>query len=555
MEQIPAQDLYNALLELKVIEEATLKAALKESEKRKISLTDVILSKDLLSEKNLYQVLADLVGLPFVEISTTLIPADLLSLVPEEARQQYQFVVFKRDSEGLHVAVTNLNKYLEDLLRRRFAEGLVFHLVTQTDMNLALTQGGQTVEQTLDRVLKPTMEVKKGEVGSSAMGVLNTVIEGAYNQGASDVHIEPMEDGVLVRFRVDGILKDITKLPPGMYGQSVTRLKVMAGLPTDEHEAAQDGKIVFKLPQEDLDIRLSLVPTINGEKAVLRLLTKATRSFSLSDLGLMETDLDKVTQAFSKAQGMILCTGPTGSGKTTTLYSILKLLNRIEVNIATIEDPVEYELEGINQIQVNPATELTFAKGLRSIVRQDPNIILVGEIRDEETADIAVNSAMTGHLVLSSLHTNDAATTFPRLMDMNIEPFLVASTVKVIVAQRLVRKVCMKCRVSQEIGIKEIGLMAQDLPEGYMPKEGKLRIYKGKGCPACLETGYLGRVGIFEVLEVEDDIREAITARRDSGVIKQLAVKKGMRTMFEDGLDKVKQGVTTLEEVFRVISE
>ncbi len=291
---------------------------------------------------------------------------------------------------------------------------------------------------------------------------------------------------------------------------------------------------------EKLDIRVSIVPITEGEKVVMRLLSERSRQFDLESLGLFENDLKKVQEAVKRPYGMILATGPTGCGKTTTMYVVLKQLNRRNVNIMTIEDPVEYDIEGVNQIQVNPKTNLTFADGLRSIVRQDPDIILVGEVRDEETAGIAINSAMTGHLVLSTLHTNDAATTLPRLLEMGVEPFLVASSVNVIIAQRLVRKICTKCRVSEEV--KPDGLVAP----------GLTRVYHGKGCPVCQGTGYAGRVGIFEVLVLDDDIRQAVVERQDSDKIAALAIKKGMTTMFDDGIAKVARGLTTIEEVVRV---
>lgn len=333
---------------------------------------------------------------------------------------------------------------------------------------------------------------------------------------------------------------------------------------------------------EKLDIRVSIVPITEGEKVVMRLLSEKSRQFSLEDLGLETDDLAKVRRAIEKPYGMILAVGPTGCGKTTTLYAILKILNERDVNIMTIEDPVEYDVSGVNQIQVNPKTDLTFAKGLRSIVRQDPDIILVGEIRDDETAGIAINSAMTGHLVLSTLHTNDAATTFVRLMDMKIESFLVASTVNVVVAQRLLRKICTQCLASQEIQnpkfeilnksqiqnpndqkkkvIKEqsntsLAGLPQELIAKYFGDRETIRIYHGKGCDVCHNTGYAGRVGIYEVLEVNEEIKKAINSSADSDTIAEIAKKSGMTTMLEDGLRKVQRGITTIEEVLRVTKE
>ncbi|OGH16615.1 MAG: type II secretion system protein GspE, partial [Candidatus Levybacteria bacterium RIFCSPHIGHO2_02_FULL_37_11] len=374
--------------------------------------------------------------------------------------------------------------------------------------------------------------------------------------GASDIHIEPEKDGSIVRFRIDGILQEVLHFTPEIDQQVIARIKFLSKLRTDEHLSAQDGKIQTKIENEDLDIRISIVPIVHGEKCVMRLLSARYRQFGLADLGMRDTDLKKVMNASSKPYGMILSTGPTGCGKTTTMYAILKILNTKERNIATIEDPIEYEITGLNQIQVNPKTNLTFAEGLRSILRQDPNIIYVGEIRDDETADIAVNSAMTGHLVLSTLHTNDAATALPRLLDMNIEPFLVASTVNIVIAQRLVRKICERCKVSQTEKIIDLEKhFDKKLLQKYFKSSKEARIYIGKGCPVCRSTGYSGRVGIFEILLLSEEIKDLIVAKNDSQKIMQQAVLEGMTTMMEDGLFKVQEGLTTIEEVLRATRE
>ena len=385
--------------------------------------------------------------------------------------------------------------------------------------------------------------------------IVDTLLEYGYQNKASDIHIEPREDKIEVRFRIDGVLHDVVDLPKFVLDPVVTRIKILARLRTDEHRAAQDGKIHKKLSGEDIDIRVSIMPITDGEKVVMRILSVRGRGFSLEDLGLLEKDVKTVETNFKKPFGMILATGPTGSGKTTTLYAILKKLNTRRVNISTIEDPIEYDMEGINQIQVDPRTNLTFAEGLKSIMRQDPDIIMVGEIRDDETASIAVNAAMTGHLVLSSLHTNDAATTLPRLLDMGIEPYLVASTVNVAIAQRLVRKICMRCIESYTVKGKELEKIKQRIDlNKIMGKEVKeIRCYKGKGCQTCHQSGYSGRVGIFEVLEMEDSIRDLIMQKANSDQIKEQAVKNGMTTMIEDGVNKALMGITTIDEILRVI--
>jgi type II secretory ATPase GspE/PulE/Tfp pilus assembly ATPase PilB-like protein len=341
-----------------------------------------------------------------------------------------------------------------------------------------------------------------------------------------------------------------------MHSQVVSRIKVLANLRTDEHSAPQDGKIRIKHDEQSVDIRISIIPMIEGEKIVMRLLVSHFKLFNFSDLGMEEASVSKITAALHRSYGMILSTGPTGSGKTTSIYAMLKTLNVREKNITTIEDPVEYRIKGVNQIQVNSKTNLTFANGLRSILRQDPNIIFVGEIRDAETAGIAINAALTGHLVVSTLHTNDAATSLPRLTDMHVEPFLVASSVSLIVAQRLVRKICEYCRISTTITEPELqkSLPASVISKHYIPtgENKEIRVYKGQGCKNCRFTGYSGRVGIFEVLEVSKEIRKLITERKDSDMIVQQAIAEGMTTMLDDGLMKVSKGVTTIEEILRV---
>jgi type IV pilus assembly protein PilB len=379
--------------------------------------------------------------------------------------------------------------------------------------------------------------------------IVDTLIKYAYENKSSDIHLDPLDEKAIIRFRVDGILHDIVSIPLQIHTQVVTRIKVLSRLRTDEHQAAQDGKLRYKLDSGELDIRVSIVPITEGEKVVMRLLSDQNRQFSLHDLGFSDSDLDKVKNAFTKPYGMILATGPTGSGKTTTLYSILKLLNERKINIMTIEDPVEYDMQGVNQIQVNKETNLTFAEGLRSIVRQDPDVILVGEIRDPETASIAINSAMTGHLVLSTLHTNDSATTFPRLLDMKVEPFLISSTVTIVVAQRLVRQICTKCRTGKDI---PVGAETKDLPSEllnkYFKSKKSIRVYYGKGCSVCHKTGYRGRIGIFETLLMSPEIKKAVVERKTSDEIHAIALKEGMTSMLEDGMSKISQGLQQLKK-------
>jgi general secretion pathway protein E len=379
------------------------------------------------------------------------------------------------------------------------------------------------------------------------------LLDSAYQDKASDVHIEPEEKDSLIRFRIDGVLHDVLRVPRILHDRIMTRIKVLSSLRTDEHMSAQDGKMRMALDEEQVDIRVSILPVAQGEKAVLRLLTSHSREYTLADLGMNEKDLLKVTAAYNKSYGMILSTGPTGSGKTTSIYAILKILNTRDKNITTIEDPVEYRIEGASQVQVNVKTNLTFANGLRSILRQDPNIIFVGEIRDSETAGIAVNAALTGHLVLSTLHTNDAATAIPRLTDMGVEPFLVASTVNVIIAQRLLRKICDACKGEVTVTRKELEKhFSQQMIHKHFGANPVLTLYKGAGCKVCHKTGYTGRIGVFEVLEVSKNIKKLISEKVDADAINKAAIDDGMNSMLDDGLEKVIKGLTTIEEVIRV---
>ncbi len=386
----------------------------------------------------------------------------------------------------------------------------------------------------------------------STIRLVDALIEDAYGLRASDVHIDPTQNNILFRLRIDGVLQDFQIVPKKHLSEILSRIKILSGLRTDEHQAAQDGRFRLLLDSIPVDVRVSIVPTHHGENAVLRLLAERAEEHTLDSLGFSKINQEKILQAIRKPYGMILATGPTGSGKTTTLYTLAKMLNTKEVSIVTIEDPIEYAIEGINQIQVNPRTNLTFAQGLRSMLRQDPNIIMVGEIRDAETAGIAVNTALTGHLLLSTLHTNDAATTLPRLIDLKIEPYLITSTVNVAIGQRLVRKICEQCRQEKKLTPAERESLLISVPQHMLDKQ---IFYYGKGCSACNGTGFFGRLGIHEVLVIDKTVREAILQKATAGSIKALAVESGMTTMVEDGFQKAIKGLTTIEEVLRTLYE
>ena len=408
-----------------------------------------------------------------------------------------------------------------------------------------------TIQEKLEKL---ELELSKG-VDISIINLIDYLIEKAHTSRVSDIHIDPSAKDVSVRFRVDGVLQEAYTFPKNIHGEIISRIKVLSKLRTDEHQMTQDGRFryVFSDQNQFVDLRVSIVPTYHGENVVMRLLSDKAENFTLESLGFSQGDRKKIEEALKKPNGMILSTGPTGSGKTTTLYTLVKMLKSPEVSIITIEDPIEYAVDGIEQIQVNQRAGLTFANGLRSILRQDPNIIMVGEIRDIETAGIAVNTALTGHLLLSTLHTNDAATTLPRLLDMGIEEYLVASTVSIAIGQRLVRKICQNCKkkINMTPALKESLSKSQF---GKMVKENQV-FYKGMGCDECNKSGYKDRVSINEVLVADDTIREAILRKASSNEIRTLAMGRGMTTMLEDGFHKVEAGLTTFEEILRVIHE
>lgn len=402
---------------------------------------------------------------------------------------------------------------------------------------------------------KPLLdELEKVGDQLSIVAVIDRLVEYAQALGASDIHIDPTETNVRVRLRVDGVLQHCCAFPKGIQQEIISRIKVMSGLRTDEHNAAQDGRFRNTTKGgETVDVRVSIAPTYYGENVVMRLLTDRAAQLTLDALGFSASDKAKIERALKMTSGMILSTGPTGSGKTTTLYTLIKMLNSDDISIVTIEDPIEYAISGIEQIQVNTTGGLTFANGLRSILRQDPNVIMVGEIRDSETAGIAVNTALTGHLLLSTLHTNDAATTLPRLLDMKIEPYLVASTVSVAIGQRLVRRLCAVCKESYAPSEAERIGLNDSLPKDLFLVAGEL--YRANGCAECAGTGYRGRIGVNEVMVIDDEIREAILKKASASDLKMIAIKNGMTTMLKDGIQKAAAGETTIAEVLRVIHE
>lgn len=568
-------DFGNILLKQSYVSEEELKKALAESKQRGVPLKAVLIEMGILTEDLCESALAEYYKLPFMDVAASSIPAELVEMLPEEIARAFSAVVVKREKNAVTVATSDPgNPGLEDAIR------------TNLDRKDATEEGDRKTGK--KRLFGGRAEPKKQKFNGKiqlmyaphgaidaffvhyrkplatrfqaiinqqrkvAPEIITEIFNDAIELRASDIHFEPQEKEVLVRFRVDGVMHEAGRIPKEYYEGVVNRIKIEANMQTDEHFAAQDGAIRYETRSGNtMDIRVSIVPIVDGEKIVLRLLSEYVRTLTLLDLGFSDEYRAILEKIAHKPFGMVLTTGPTGSGKSTTLYALMKMRNHPDVNISTIEDPVEYKIPGINHIQVNADTNLTFANGLRALVRQDPNIILVGEIRDGETASIAVNAALTGHLLFSTLHSNDAATAIPRLLDMGVEPFLLASTLEVVIAQRLVRRLCPQCRYSYSLSIGEACKLFPGAAS-YFGKKGPVRLYKGKGCEACSGTGFKGRVGIYELLIVTPAIEDLITRRASATDLNTLARKEGMKLLFDDGFEKVKAGMTSIEELLRV---
>ena len=551
--------LQQILLQSGSIKPEELSKWVEEAKSNKRDLLSVLIEEQLYKPDDLGALLAKYFQVPYVDLRNKEIDQGALEQIPPEVAKRRRAICYRHDSkEGLWVASDNpqANRLFIQLLAKKNSMSAQLAYTLPDSVDQALTHYTIDFQKYFERFLRDDdgFVIRTTVHDPPVKKLVDQLIEIAHEQNASDIHIEPREDDFLVRFRIDGMLHDIFTLPKYLLDRVVTRIKVLSRLRTDQHLAAQDGKMTVMIQDDRLDLRISVIPVAEGEKVVARLLTSKARSYSLEDLGFSDSALERIQAAYKQSYGMILTTGPTGSGKTTSMYSVLKLVNTRERNLTSIEDPIEYRLPGANQVQVNTKTNLTFAAGLRSLLRQDPDVIFVGEIRDNETASIAVNAALTGHLVLSTLHTNNAATTLPRLFDMEVEPFLVASTVRVIIGQRLVRKICVHCQQQEEIDSKEFlkQLFIDTMPANVEKKSGKITISKGAGCRFCHQTGYSGRIGIYEVLAVSREIRDLVSARADSDVIHAQAVKEGMVTMFEDGVEKIMQGLTTIEEILRV---
>jgi type IV pilus assembly protein PilB len=543
------------------IREKDFDKIVREAQRNQTSIESEIINGGYIHDEQLGKVVADAFDWHYVDITDVQIPEDIITIIPEVVARSQGVVAFERKNDVLKLAMNDPSDitFIKDIEKKT---GLLIeaYYTTERGIQEALKFYRGDLRKRVDALLSEMDKKLESGHEEHLISLVDTFLEYAYMNRASDIHLEPLRNAVSVRFRVDGVLHEIVQYPNAVHDKIVLRLKIMAHLRTDEHAAAQDGRFSYIIDETSLDVRLSVLPILHGENVVLRLLAQQTRRFTLDELGLQKEGLLRVRRAVEKPHGMILATGPTGSGKTTTLYAMLQLLNEPNVNIMTIEDPVEYSIPHIQQTPVNEQKKLTFATGLRAIVRQDPDIIMVGEVRDEDTASIAINAALTGHLLLSTLHTNDAATSFPRLVDMGIEPFLLASSVHIVIAQRLVRNICTTCRSSYTITKEERKVISQDVALEDMVKRAwqkdnlsEVTLYHGSGCVTCAQTGFIGRTGIFEVLEVNDEIRLRITEQASSNAILDTAQKHGMETMLFDGLVKVAAGITTLDEVLRAI--
>ncbi len=562
-----------------------IELAEKKAQKKQIDFGDVLVSEGYLSEDDFRRSEAYIFGIPFINLKNEKIDIDILSLIPEPIARKYNIVAYKKTATSLEVAMLDTsNLGAIELIKKKVGLKVLPRLTDKNSIKKVLQQYRKSLEVEFDNIIQkealsmktiseddgddgtPEKKLKELAEDLPIVKIVDTLLSHAIIQNASDIHIEPLEEQVLIRYRIDGILHDAMVLPKTVSSGLTARIKVLSNLKLDEKRLPQDGRFKIETPDQKVSFRVSILPTYFGEKTVMRLLRDSASNLSLELLGFHGEALERIHKATQRTTGMILTTGPTGSGKTTTLYTVLDILNTPEVNISTVEDPIEYQMPRINQTQVKPQIGLTFSAGLRSLVRQDPDVIMVGEIRDEITASLAVNAALTGHLVLSTLHTNSAAGAVSRLMDMDVEPFLIVSTVEVVIAQRLVRKLC-KSKEKYFLKNADLDLLKKKvdmdkvlrvLKEEQVVKEDEVwenipfyRIKKSQEC----EDGYKGRLGIYEVLKVSNTIKDMIIKNETADAIQEQASKEGMMTMIEDGIFKAAQGDTTIEEVLRVISE
>lgn len=581
------QQLNSALQDDKILTEDKVVVLEKELQQQKSPMTweDFLVQKKVITEPKLLEVKSKLLSVPSIDLTTQVIAQDVLNLVPEPIAHRHQVISFLKSKDELSLAMTDP----EDIQTREFIQkktGLQIKtfLIGKTSLDFGLSKYHSSLEKEIKHLFTPAAKplqstpegqssiddgLKKMAEEIPVIRVVDTLLEYAVFEKASDIHIEPQENSVVVRYRIDGVLHDVMTLPKVIQAAIVARIKVLSNLKIDEHRLPQDGRFKIEKDGYKFSLRVSTIPIFDGEKVVIRLLDESAKAMSLEDLGFEKTSMDTIIRNIKKPHGMLLVTGPTGSGKSTTLYTVLSMLNTKSVNISTIEDPVEYRIVGANQMQVNPKIGLTFDIGLRALLRQDPNVIMIGEIRDKETAEEAVHAAMTGHIVFSTLHTNTSAGALPRLLDIGVEPYLIASTINAVLAQRLVRGICKDCQEEYKLDDATVETISKYfhleklvpilVKEGLAPAKTKsiqeVKFFKGKGCDKCNNSGYKGRLGLHEVLEVTPTVAQMIMEHKSAQEIQDLAEKEGMTLMWQDGFIKAIKGITTIDEIIRVSKE
>ncbi|MEK7654502.1 MAG: GspE/PulE family protein [Patescibacteria group bacterium] len=571
MVQIPDDKLKEILAKDGAVSEKDFDAVTKDAKRMGQSVADVLVSRNFIKSGYYNGLLAKYFGVEPANLSSQPIDEAALRLLSEDLARQKRLVAFAKEQDGtLDIAMADPTDLATlEFLASRLGTKVRPYLATDEDLKKGFAIYGRKSADDFRKIIEENIQATlraevAGKIEKEAaqelpvVSIVDNIVSYAISSRASDIHIEILEDGVLVRYRVDGILHEITKMPKEVHTSIVARLKLLSGLRLDEHSKPQDGRFRYQAGGDLIDIRVSVIPAFYGEKVEMRLLSSTARALSFEELGMLPDTIKTLQENIAKTYGIVLVTGPTGSGKSTTLYSMLSVLNKPEVNISTIEDPVEYDMKYINQMQVNEAAGITFPNGLRALLRQDPNIIMVGEIRDAETSEIAVQAALTGHLVLSTLHTNDAASAIPRLFDLKVEPFLAAAVLNALVAQRLVRKICPDCIQSYPVTpdvvkVVQSQMKSLGIEEEYKPPRA---LFRGKGCVTCSNIGYKGRIAIYEAFTVDADLRNAIVDPKfNLDALKKVLRQKGFISMFEDGLRKVAKGMTTIEEVLRVIRE
>ena len=578
------KNIENLLIEKNLVTADKLRQLKADAVREDKPLLQLIQDSQIVDEETATKLLAQVNNIPYVNLGNVVVAPEVLSKLTREVADSYKAVPFGRTDGRLAVAMLDpSNVQAVDFLTRKTGESIITYLASRGSIDNVLLQYSAEIDDDIKQAIATVADEGKTKGAKGVQNLvqdapitraLNTILEYAVNSRASDIHIEPREKEVSIRFRIDGVLREAMKLPKTIEPALISRIKILSNLKIDEHRIPQDGEFTVHAGKKDVDLRIAIAPITWGEQVVIRLLDKTNVLLTLENLGFKGRAYRTIVEGIHTPHGMTLATGPTGSGKSTTLYAVLQALKNVAVNIVTLEDPVEYKMEGINQIQVNTDVGLTFASGLRSILRQDPNIIMVGEIRDEETANLAVQSALTGHVVLSTIHTNSAAGVLPRLLDMTIEPFLVASTVNTVIGQRLVRRICDKCTEQRQSTAAEtksiqetlgkvlpaneadMGRAKEDLGFDILPlaNQTAYTLFKGKGCKECTD-GYKGRIGIYEVFAMSDEMEKLLATKGTTSQIQTQAEKQGMIAMKQDGYLKALNGLTTLEEVARVASD